>query len=174
MRASWAMLLVIAVGILGWAKDPIKEFDLKIVRDQNLPTTLQLGDCISGKLYVADPDHPLTGAGDIPVGTTLELPWRGNQNEISAIPAGSYPATVRDDGDKGWRLELKDVPGRTLVDVHIGNWPKDSIGCILLGKRLSKKEKCFVQESAKAMDDLEKLYGSPDHSRPIRLLIVDH
>ena len=173
MATNKVMILGIILASLCWAKDPVNGFQLKIVRDHGLPETLQIGDCISGKLYIEDPEHVLTGAGDVPVGTTMELPWRGNQNEISAIPTGSYPGTVLEEGDKGWRIKLTGVKDRQNVEVHLGNWPKDSTGCILLGKSLSKSQRCFVVNSAQAMSELENLYSSPDHSRPVRVTIVE-
>jgi hypothetical protein len=175
MRLVKVLIAGIAIVSLCWAGDPVKGFQLKIVRDHGLPEALQIGDCIAGKLYIADMDHPLTGAGDVEIGATLELPWRANQKDISAIPAGSYPATIREDGDLGWRIELSQVPGhRENIEMHLGNWPKNSTGCILLGKSFSKTERCFVENSAQAISTLRKLYASPDHSKPIRVTISDH
>jgi len=67
----------------------------------------------------------------------------------TAISAGLYKIGVRhdrgraererlrylDDGD--WHrygiLELIDVPGYTYIQLHPGNWPKDTLGCPLVG-----------------------------------------
>lgn len=66
--------------------------------------------------------------GDLTVGThnlrTLELPDRNNaatNNSQTAgrIPAGTYQAHVRTDGERGWRLELDNVPGRTNIQIHV-------------------------------------------------------
>jgi hypothetical protein len=69
------------------------------------------------------------------------------------------------------------VPGRTHIQIHIGNTPADSKGCILVGARLNP-DLCSVQESAKAYRALKKaFYGSekpratPD--REIRVTIKD-
>ena len=64
---------------------------------------------------------------------TLELPDRNNRINESRIPAGTYNAHIRDDGDKGYRVELEDVPGRTNIQIHTGNVPRDTTGCILIG-----------------------------------------
>jgi hypothetical protein len=164
---------VITVMLAGFciAQTPEKELLLKIVRERGLPQTLQLGDCLPGTMYVANANTPLTGAGDVQIGATMELPWRFNQKEISAIPAGSYSGHVRQDGDKGWRIELDEVKGRQNVEVHLGNWPKDSIGCILLGLGSTRKG-CFVSNSGDAMKKLRDLYASPQNTRPIRVTIV--
>jgi hypothetical protein len=165
-------VLGILCAALCWAGTPEKELQLKIVREKGLPETLQLNDCLPGTMYIVNPDTTLTGAGDVRIGSTLELPWRANQDEISAIPAGSYSGHVREDGDKGWRIELDSVKGRTNVQIHLGNWPKDSIGCILLGTSISDKQACFVTKSADSMQKLRDLYASPNHTRPIRITVI--
>jgi hypothetical protein len=70
----------------------------------------------------------------------LELPWKDNANNISCIPVGSYQGTIRTDGNKGWRIELVSVPDRTNVQLHVGNYTTDILGCILLGMELSLNE----------------------------------
>jgi hypothetical protein len=71
---------------------------------------------------------------------TLELPWENNQHDVSCIPAGSYHAVRRLShlhGGTGVHdydvFELMDVPSRGAIELHIGNLPHDSKGCILLG-----------------------------------------
>ena len=115
------------------AQAPEVGLELKIVREQSVPQALELSDCLPGIMYVSDPATPMTGAGDVRIGSTLELPWKYNQRDISAIPVGSYVGHVRDDGDKGWRIELDKVNGRDNIQVHLGNWPKDTEGCIFAG-----------------------------------------
>jgi len=48
----------------------------------------------------------------------LERPWQNNAAVISAIPAGKYSAFILEDGAKGWRIELFDVPGREHIQIH--------------------------------------------------------
>jgi len=94
------------------------------------------------------------------VSYTLELPDRDNVNDISRIPAGRYPAHVRYDHADKWRVELEQVPGRTNVQIHIGNYPEQSKGCILVGM---KSNNCQVFGSSNAYGALRKaLYGSDD------------
>ncbi len=65
---------------------------------------------------------------------TLELPWRGNQHGISCIPPGEYVAHRRMSPKRHYELfELADVPDRSNIEIHIGNLPSDTEGCILLG-----------------------------------------
>lgn len=73
-----------------------------------------------------------------------ELPWRDNKNDISCIPAGDYVAThiVRTPSGRSEVFALRDVPGRTGVLIHVGNYAGDvtrgfkthSQGCILPGR----------------------------------------
>lgn len=65
---------------------------------------------------------------------TLELPWLDNQRDVSCIPLGTYAATRR------WSpkhrcdvFELQGVPGRSNIELHVGNTVSDTEGCILLG-----------------------------------------
>lgn len=73
---------------------------------------------------------------------TLELPWKNNQRRVSCIPAGEYKALRHKSPSKGWCYELRDVPGRSDILIHSGNWAGDTekgwssdyLGCIGLGK----------------------------------------
>jgi hypothetical protein len=67
---------------------------------------------------------------------TLERPWADNAKNVSSIPAGTYPATLRYDHSDLWRIELQGVPGRSNIQIHVGNEPDQSMGCILVGSQL--------------------------------------
>lgn len=67
----------------------------------------------------------------------------------TAIPAGTYPLTLRQVSPRfGGRSQyafcqgrlprLQDVPGYEGVLIHIGNYPEDTAGCILVGENLVK------------------------------------
>ena len=64
---------------------------------------------------------------------TLELPWRDNAEYISCIPEGTYGCRIRNSPKHGVCIELKDVPARTAVQIHIGNTVLNTLGCILVG-----------------------------------------
>lgn len=66
---------------------------------------------------------------------TLELPWRNNERRISCIPAGTYEITHRTSQRFGHHLHLQDVPGRTFILIHQGNFVSQIEGCILVGER---------------------------------------
>jgi hypothetical protein len=91
---------------------------------------------------------------------TLELPWQGNAPLISAIPDGTYGGILRYDHTDKWRIELTGVPDRTNVQIHTGNTPDNSEGCILVGLKLGT-DLCSVVDSKKAFDALRTaFYGS--------------
>ncbi|WP_128946237.1 DUF5675 family protein [Bradyrhizobium zhanjiangense] len=91
---------------------------------------------------------------------TLELPWKGNAPLISSIPDGTYAGTLRYDHPDKWRIELTGVPGRNQIQIHTGNTPDDSEGCILVGALLGN-DYCSVLESKKAFEALRvTFYGS--------------
>ena len=72
---------------------------------------------------------------------TVERPWLGNKPYESCIPDGIYTLERRrssvvertSGGDyvEGW--EVTDVPGRTYIMIHPGNWPSNFEGCIGVG-----------------------------------------
>lgn len=67
---------------------------------------------------------------------TLELPWRYNAANVSCIPPGTYRCYLRKSPKRGYRLyELISVPGRSHIEIHIGNTTADSQGCILVGTK---------------------------------------
>lgn len=65
---------------------------------------------------------------------SLELPWLQNQHYVSCIPKGTYALTTGPRQIGGLAtFRLLNVPDRTDIDVHVGNYPHDSLGCILVG-----------------------------------------
>lgn len=77
------------------------------------------------------------------VGVTLEPPWVDKNEDgisdknVSRIPAGTYPAHRKLSPKRGYEVfELENVPGRTNIEIHIGNTTADTEGCILLGSNV--------------------------------------
>ena len=68
---------------------------------------------------------------------TLELAWRDNEKSVSCIPEGIYNCRVRLARESASRdyvhLLVQDVPNRSYILFHRGNYPSDSRGCILTG-----------------------------------------
>jgi len=85
----------------------------------------------------------------LPSGTTLhtiENPWKDNQNGISCVPEGVYPVGQRPfySGGGYETAHIQEVPGRSLILVHIGNTALDVEGCVAVGLR----EGAYVPEDA--------------------------
>ncbi len=84
---------------------------------------------------------------------TIERPWLDNERNISCIPEGIYDC-VPHNGTKFknvWRL--KNVPDRSAILIHVGNYASDVHGCIAVGKWLST-DGYMVQSSAQAINEL--------------------
>ncbi len=89
--------------------------------------------------------------------------WEHNAAGKSCIPAGEYPLAKRtsaivyrssgNEFHQGW--EVQDVPSRSLIILHPGNWASDSNGCILTGRaHVIMGNKLAVSASRAAFKDL--------------------
>lgn len=67
---------------------------------------------------------------------TLELPWRENQFQISCIPTGKYRCIKRKSDKYKKHFHVLDVPNRSLILIHHGNFHVDTLGCIIAGSDL--------------------------------------
>jgi|TARA_R110002110_G_scaffold61387_1_gene172386 hypothetical protein len=88
---------------------------------------------------------------------TLELPYLDNQRSISCIPSGEYKVRLRTAKESATRdylhLLVQEVQGRSYILVHIGNYPRDTKGCILVGQA---RQQDSVSNSRLAMELLIK------------------
>lgn len=73
---------------------------------------------------------------------TMELPWKGNEQNISCIPAGRYrlkkaihKISTPDPTDDYAVYEIAGVSGRYAIHMHIANWPSQIKGCVALGMK---------------------------------------
>ena len=64
---------------------------------------------------------------------TLENPWLDNAPNISCIPVGSYVCKRVISPKYGETFEITGVDGRTHILFHEGNYPSNTMGCVLLG-----------------------------------------
>ncbi len=81
------------------------------------------------------------------IAITLEPPWRDNRENESCIPPGEYVARRRWSNKHGCELfGIEGVPDRSNIEIHIGNYPRDTDGCVLVGRRSSviDDERCIV------------------------------
>ncbi len=89
---------------------------------------------------------------------TLELPDLGNQQNISCIPEGEYEVHRIYSPRFGKCFHIQDVPGRSEILIHKGNYNKDTHGCILVGMGhadINEDGVMDVIESTRAMEKLQ-------------------
>lgn len=115
----------------------------------------------------------IDAASEQRVCVTLELPWKDNHHDTSCIPVGLYAAHRRTSPKRGYELfELDSVPDRSNIEMHVGNLPHDSLGCILLGTHFGEVNgQSGVLESKVAFT--EWMFRNKGHDH-IQLVIVDH
>jgi len=91
---------------------------------------------------------------------TLELPDLGNQQNISCIPEGEYEVHRIYSPRFGKCFHIQDVPGRSEILIHKGNYNKDTHGCILVGMGradINGDGTMDVIESSLAMEKLQNV-----------------
>ena len=72
---------------------------------------------------------------NIPFALTGELPWLGNQSQVSCIPCGKYICKRVNSPKFGDTFEITGIPGRSNVLFHKLNIPKkESKGCVGIGE----------------------------------------
>lgn len=108
---------------------------------------------------------------------TLELPWRDNRRSLSCIPLGSYPVDWSHSGKFGKCYRLRDVPERSGILIHSGNFAGDKTlglkthveGCILLGmKRGTLSGQAAILQSKDAIRDFVAFM----EAKPFRLVVA--
>lgn len=90
---------------------------------------------------------------------TLELPL-GDGGPGSAIPYGTYKVEVYPSPKFGRLMPLlMDIPGRSNIEMHWGNTPENTDGCILLGNTMPGQN--FIGNSRQTFDDFWALAQGP-------------
>lgn len=120
--------------------------ELKVKRKAKRETYV-IGDLSIDEIFFSntleDTDRGLTS--DMTDEQIKEIKQKG----ITAIPTGRYKVVMNIQSPKfskykqyefckGYLPRLVDVPGYKGVLIHIGNYPKDTDGCILVGKNTVK------------------------------------
>lgn len=102
---------------------------------------------------------------------TLELPWIGNKPNVSCIPIGEYECEIYPSSKFGNVYLVKDVPGRSGVLVHQGNFGGNKLkglksnieGCILLGKSrgVISGQKCVLNSRIAVKEFIDTIHRQP-------------
>ena len=83
------------------------------------------------RLYLEKATHGILCFNDQLICLTLELPWVGNQAQISCIPEGCYSLAKRYSDRFKEHIEVLDVPNRSLILFHPANHAQRELkGCI--------------------------------------------
>lgn len=79
---------------------------------------------------------------------TVEPPWRENLTNVSCIPEGSYICRPGYFNGGGYpAVDILNVPGRSGVKFHIGNWVRNTQGCPLV---VTKHDSVFDSKRGRA------------------------
>jgi hypothetical protein len=94
---------------------------------------------------------------------TLELPWKNNERRVSCIPEGEYFAIKHSSPKFKECLWIQNVPSRSEILIHTGNFTRQILGCILPGTSHADIDKdgiTDVTESRVAMNNILNVMGS--------------
>lgn len=92
----------------------------------------------------------------------LELPWKDNERLVSCIPEGLYLVRRRWTAKFKWHYHLQDVPDRTYILQHPGNFTSQIKGCQLPGRELNYLDVDHIQDvtnSRTTLDEMLKKFG---------------
>lgn len=104
-------------------------------------------DCTLGRLW----------CGDFQC-FTLELPMLDNKTNVSCIlPASGYKAFKRKSPKNGNVLEFKNVPERSYVQIHSGNYTSQIQGCILVGDSIKFLNDDKIPDVTNSKNTLKRL-----------------
>ena len=117
-----------------------------------------------GRLFVMENSQPLYNCH------TLELPWKNNAFQISCIPEGTYKVVKRFSAKFKNHFHLTNVPGRTYILIHSGNYYTDILGCILVGKGLADINNDGLKDVTQSRDALADLLGQMPNEFELKIV----
>lgn len=88
---------------------------------------------------------------------TLEPPWKNNKTDISCIPEGKYWVEKFSSPEHGLVFLFNNVKGRSMVEIHAGNYFNNTRGCLLPGigfTDINKDGLLDVHTSGRTLDKL--------------------
>lgn len=92
---------------------------------------------------------------------TLELKWLNNTRSKSCIPEGTYKIVKRlaHEKRKYDHFHILNVPNRSYILIHTGNYSSQILGCVLVGDRHIDMNTDGLLDVANSTITLEKLYA---------------
>lgn len=81
-----------------------------------------------GVIYILDKNQNILLQGN-----TLELADKNNKQQVSRIPAGEYRVVKRFSPKFEKHFHILDVPNRSYILIHSGNYFTSTLGCLLVG-----------------------------------------
>lgn len=111
-------------------------------------------------------------------GVILELPWRDNRGNISRVWPGCYKATLYKSPRRKGKIVilLKGVPGRRMVEIHIGNTTRDTLGCQIIGESFDwvyRKNRARVRGVLSSRHAMKELLGYLKGAKEFMVIIQD-
>jgi hypothetical protein len=82
-----------------------------------------------------------------------------NQRSISCIPTGTYSVVKRTSDKYGTHFQLLNVPDRSMILIHSGNYFSHTLGCILVGSGYQDINQDNVRDIIESKNTLVKLYA---------------
>ena len=89
---------------------------------------------------------------------SLELPWKNNIRGVSCIPTGSYIVKKYTSTKLGECFHICNVPGRSAVLIHAGNFVRELRGCVAVGNQLYDIDGDGLKDVAASKETINKLY----------------
>lgn len=97
---------------------------------------------------------------------TLENPKRATDKD-SRIPAGVYKCKPYSGTKYRDVYIVLDVPNRSAILLHWGNFERDTEGCVLLGNKFTLKPEHAVLESKRCFERFRSLIGKNEFTLEI-------
>jgi len=100
---------------------------------------------------------------------SLELPDKDNQQDVSCIPEGIYDYYFRNSSQNGNVLELRSVRDRDYIQIHSGNYTRNTLGCILVGESIKYLDRDSIPDVTRSVPTLKKILELAGKSGKIHL-----
>lgn len=107
---------------------------------------------------------------------SLELPWKDNKHNVSCIPKGTYQ-WERLESSPSFdypHLWIKDVPNRSYIKIHAGNYVDNTLGCVLVGDDLVDINNDGLVDVTNSRDTLKELLTNIEQSGTIEIIDEIH